>query len=1309
MMPEMLGKWSSVAQVLSPIFYKLVFLSLTAALAGWVILVIRKIWDKKIPPIWKYLMWSVVLLGLLIPWRPQSRISLVGKLEPVAEISYREAYETARYDAVQATQQEKEQLAQEQAELPSEQTEENPIPAEPEPMGPVVQEPTVPQTEVEKTDPVAVPDPATQSAVSKAKKVYWKSLLVDEILPLCWGLGAAVALLCLWIGQVLLNRRIRKTGVKTDLFAEQMSECCKRLGMRRSVPVLVSDEATTPAIVGVLHPCVLMPAYTQEMEPNTLRYILMHELGHYKRKDLWINQLLLLLQCIYWFNPLLWPLFRAMREDMEVLNDSYILQKLREPESRDYARSLVAVLGKSNNVAFPSRLVTLTDGAENVERRIHMMKASAFFQKYRWVLGAGCVVCILALAGLFLTDRSLGEAEAVKQLVDSIRCEEDVIRFVVPKRYAEADQWNIQVSGRAFTEANGYQEISDSFAEQNEAHSWQKGEEYRISARGQDYKELQMQVQLPGDVSQEVDLLEYVRKARNTRALTPEELEQVNAAFAPIPMEGTVWNQNPAAYLVEQSFVDPERLDVRKLIEDVYIEGMMQPYPGKEEARGRAIEIGIFPGLQNPSAVYWKPKGVVDRILNQYLGITTSQLNLSQVYWNEQPDGNFCVSMEDVDCGESFVCSYGEIGEDTATLYGGTSIMTLKKQQDRWVISSHIRQKEPVRPHIEDTTARIVRSYLTMQDQRQIIFADHYLCSDGTWRMPDAENSKVLDGPAYQKMQEVSGYSTRYGRNVTYRVLTNTEDVSFAEVDTLEGVGSDSERFVRVAVYDQQPDASSPYPNDAVQAAVQAFLTEQGKALFGHKPEDFWIDSLYYNTFSAADANETLAICRVKQGAAKAGTPSAVAVLLDTDTMQVLSYQGCPAAQVQVVCLPTETGEKRVLFLGQNGSEEQPDSQLALYAVGRDTWQELSAPMEAVQPSANVWYTMKDDVLQAVTPGAESAMSQGWKWDPKQEAFQPITPMLDYAAVRTKLAGHWLDEGGSILDIFPDQPFCRLGQLASEYRDYQVQSVQDDPYNQRVTLELYAPGDEMEGEEDFVCELDYGDLSHGILRKKTEALGIQCYRKLTDQEFRDSREQWDWQDPQKWCSGAWNYETVCRNKEVPGEWSSEADWQALQEINDCYRAAYALGVVTAYSRNDIGRFGVKEYLADVTLPQVVFAEGKAEPYRIAEGRYHTWADLEEDLLRYFTPDYVEKLLDTETANFMEKDGALCYRESSDSSLYQHGWDENVLISETENEIVFQVLSYRYPEPTKKQVLAHSNIVRMVKTEQSWRVAEFTAA
>ncbi|MDO4766221.1 MAG: M56 family metallopeptidase [Eubacteriales bacterium] len=354
-----MGEINRLAFGLAPIFYKLVWMSLTAVMIGFIVLLLRYFGEKRISPLWKYLLWAVMLFALLVPYRFPSSFSLMP-ISIEQEVSYRQSYEQARQER-------------------------NPVNR---------------QVEV------------SESAIhgknlgEKESRLFWTSLAVDVILPWIWFAGMMVWAIYFMVGRWRFLYQVRKDGRLLSSDSPEMvvlSEAKKKLGITREVDVLVQSRLQSPALFTGRKPLILLPEYAQNLREESLLYILMHELAHWKRKDHWLNYLLLCLQVVYWFNPLVWLLFLAIRNDMEVLNDEYVLKQIGMEHQKRYSYSLVEVLAHANHISGVPKLLCMVDGKKNVERRIKMMQQGGYFQKSRKSIAIMGGVMILTLAILFLT------------------------------------------------------------------------------------------------------------------------------------------------------------------------------------------------------------------------------------------------------------------------------------------------------------------------------------------------------------------------------------------------------------------------------------------------------------------------------------------------------------------------------------------------------------------------------------------------------------------------------------------------------------------------------------------------------------------------------------------------------------------------------------------------------------------------------------------------------------------------------------------------------------------------------------------
>jgi beta-lactamase regulating signal transducer with metallopeptidase domain len=96
-----------------------------------------------------------------------------------------------------------------------------------------------------------------------------------------------------------------------------------------------------PAIVGVLAPRLVLPSdFSQRFTADEQRLVRAHERAHIDRLDARFNGLALALQCLNWFNPLVYVAITAMRFDQELACDATVMMRMPN-ERRRYAETLL--------------------------------------------------------------------------------------------------------------------------------------------------------------------------------------------------------------------------------------------------------------------------------------------------------------------------------------------------------------------------------------------------------------------------------------------------------------------------------------------------------------------------------------------------------------------------------------------------------------------------------------------------------------------------------------------------------------------------------------------------------------------------------------------------------------------------------------------------------------------------------------------------------------------------------------------------------------------------------------------------------
>lgn len=206
------------------------------------------------------------------------------------------------------------------------------------------------------------------------------------LLSAAWALGSLLLLLRLLAAHLGILRLRRSACDAERATVEQCGAVARRLGIRPP-PVLRSPFVTSPCLVGLVHPTVLLPeAGPTDRESD--REVLVHELAHLVRHDHLWNLLGRLSLSILFFQPLLWLLLRRIVRTAEEVCDDYVVDL--GLDRRDYARRLAEIAQRfqphtsaagvgmvSLKSLLGRRIVRILDGSRRLSVRAGLRAAAA--------------------------------------------------------------------------------------------------------------------------------------------------------------------------------------------------------------------------------------------------------------------------------------------------------------------------------------------------------------------------------------------------------------------------------------------------------------------------------------------------------------------------------------------------------------------------------------------------------------------------------------------------------------------------------------------------------------------------------------------------------------------------------------------------------------------------------------------------------------------------------------------------------------------------------------------------------------------
>ena len=273
------------------LFLEVINMSITASVVILAVIALRWLF-RKLPKIYSYLLWSMVLFRLLCP--------------------YSFSLDTSAFNLLPAKQTEKGRIEYTVPEV----FVENIMPQQETDFLPEV----VISPQISTNEDVYVPQAEEQSqniiVMAPRQKIDYVN-----IFALLWLAGVLY---------MIADNLISLYEIKLMLANSQ-----KLYGN-----VYKSDVITTAFIIGVISPKIYLPKNLSEEQQ---RYIIFHEETHLKRKDYLFKYIGFIALALHWFNPLAWLAYYMAEKDMEMSCDEAVIKWIGSEEKRGYSQTLLSL------------------------------------------------------------------------------------------------------------------------------------------------------------------------------------------------------------------------------------------------------------------------------------------------------------------------------------------------------------------------------------------------------------------------------------------------------------------------------------------------------------------------------------------------------------------------------------------------------------------------------------------------------------------------------------------------------------------------------------------------------------------------------------------------------------------------------------------------------------------------------------------------------------------------------------------------------------------------------------------------------
>lgn len=244
--------------------------------------------------------------------------------------------------------------------------------------------------------PPSEPVPPIASSLTTLPPITWQAIVF-----LIWLVGVLVFSVLLIQRMFFVLDLIAQSEPSKGRLLETLNQCRRQIGICRNVDLKLSNNIQSPAVCGLVKPIILMPtSLLEKLSNDKLRAVLIHELVHIKRFDLWINFVQTFLQIIYFYNPFVWLASAAVRRIREQAVDETVLVAMGA-EAKSYSNTLIDIAEMAFfRTNFSLRLIGVAESKKSLHRRIrHMLSRPIPKSAKIGVLG---VIVVIALGAVLL-------------------------------------------------------------------------------------------------------------------------------------------------------------------------------------------------------------------------------------------------------------------------------------------------------------------------------------------------------------------------------------------------------------------------------------------------------------------------------------------------------------------------------------------------------------------------------------------------------------------------------------------------------------------------------------------------------------------------------------------------------------------------------------------------------------------------------------------------------------------------------------------------------------------------------------------
>lgn len=337
----------SVLENLSIIFYKIVYMSIKASIIAIIIFILLRILKNKICPKYRYLLSLIIVIFLIIPIKINFKYNISKympwNIESNLDVNYKTSLNNKNY------------------------------------------------------------------FISDSENSYWKennlklkknkldfNFIFKYVIPIIWLIVVIIESIILIISNIIFLRRMRNFICKDKRIYNVLENSKRSLNIDKEIKVFICNQIKVPSLFGIKNPKIFLPEIVYSLTDEELRYIIYHELCHYKRRDNWTLMIITVLKILYRFSIIIPYFLDKIKDNMEYAVDEKVIINLDDDETFNYCCTLINLSAENSEKVL--LLNKFSDSKEFLRKRIRSVKINSENYKMKYIL----LILVIFIVVIFL-------------------------------------------------------------------------------------------------------------------------------------------------------------------------------------------------------------------------------------------------------------------------------------------------------------------------------------------------------------------------------------------------------------------------------------------------------------------------------------------------------------------------------------------------------------------------------------------------------------------------------------------------------------------------------------------------------------------------------------------------------------------------------------------------------------------------------------------------------------------------------------------------------------------------------------------